>query len=166
MAMTKDGKHKSSKFRANRADREKEKTLEPKMHEPGQRAEAHEMEKGEPEEEGMERETPTEEAGEEMVHPDIHEEIKQIAAEHGPAHTVNMAHDHEHMKSHVHSVHMDGHEHHAQHDGEQHVIQAHHHAMHAAGMTPPEEPKEEGQEGGMASMMGGEGEEPGYGGEM
>jgi hypothetical protein len=138
---TKEGGRKSSKFRANRADREHAKDKEsPKMREPGERAQADELEaktEGRPDEH---EETPTEEAGEEMIHPDIHEEIKHIAAEHGPAHTVNMVHDHDGMKSHIHSVHMDGHEHHAQHDGEEHVQHAHEHGMHAAGLAPKEEP--------------------------
>lgn len=139
--MTAEGKRKSSKFRANRSDRE-----HAKMREPGERAEADEMQakpEGNPEE--HEPESPAAEAGEEMIHPDIHEEIKSVMAQHGPAHTVNSVHDHEGMRSHVHSVHADGHEHHADHEGEEHVKHAHEHAGHAAGMTMPEQ--EEAGEG-------------------
>lgn len=150
MAMTKDGKHKSSKFRANRADREHEKS-EPKMREPGERAEANEMEdKPEKKMGGMDAgmsekmgdQEPTDEpmGGEQMG--GDHSEIQQVTAEHGPAHSHNMTHDHEHETSHNHTIHMDGHEHHKTHQGPNHVMMAHHHAMHASGMTPPEEPQE------------------------
>ena len=158
MAMTAEGKHKSSKFRANRADREHAKDKESGQKPMGQKAQAHEMDKPEPE-----QESPAEEAGEEMVHPDIHEEIKQIAAEHGPAHTLHMTHDHEGQMSHVHSIHMDGHEHHAQHDGPEHVMHAQKHGMHAAGVAPEEEhpDKEESQH--MNVHEPADNEESGYG---
>lgn len=135
--MTMDGKRKANKFQAHRADREhaKDKEKEPKMG--GKMTEEPKEPEDTPQEEPG---SPAEEAGEEMIHPDIHQEIKQISAEHGPAHTVNMTHDHEGMTSHVHSVHADGHEHHGEHEGEGHVMNAHHHGMHAAGLNPPEEP--------------------------
>ncbi len=147
---TKDGQKKSSKFRANRADREHEKSEAPKMG--GPRAQAHELEgksQGNPEQEPMEQapmEKPMmgEEQAEEQVHPGIHDEIKQVMAEHGPAHTVNMVHDHEAQKSHVHSIHADGHEHHADHEGPEHHMHAHHHAAHAAGVSMPGEEEKEG----------------------
>jgi hypothetical protein len=123
---TEDGKQRyGNRMKANRYDREhkpEEKPAEPKM---------------EPKMEKM----GGEEQAEEQVHPGIHEEIKGIVAQHGPAHEIHMAHDHAGMKSMTHSVHEDGHEHQAQHDGEEHAMHAHHHAMHAAGMTPPEEPE-------------------------
>lgn len=148
MATTKDGKHKSSKFRANRYDREHESDSE-KEPKGGPRAQANRMQahgEGNPEshyaghaaghafggdDEGSEM---AEEHAEEAIHPGIHDEVKQITADHGPAHTVHMTHDHEGMRSHVHSIHADGHEHHADHEGEGHHVNAHHHAMHAAGV--------------------------------
>jgi hypothetical protein len=149
--MTKSGDRKNSKFRAKRADREHEKDTMGKKEEEGAENKMHSSEPKD------KVESPAEEAGEEMVHPDIHAEIKQIAAEHGPAHTVNMTHDHENMKSHVHSVHMDGHEHHAEHEGEGHVMNASHHAMHASGVQPPEGPEEPEHE--EMDKMGGEGDD-------
>jgi hypothetical protein len=139
MAQTKDGKHKSSKFRAARYDREHAKDKpEEKEHEPEPvEHEDHEMHMEEGG--GEEGAGGAEEKGEEMLHPGIHEEIKGVAAEHGPAHTVNMVHDPQRMTSHVHSIHADGHEHHADHQGEGHVQHAHEHGMHAAGLMPKEE---------------------------
>ena len=83
-----------------------------------------------------------EEQLEEQVAPGIHDEIKQMAAEHGPAHTVHIAHDHEAGRHDVHSMHPDGHEHRATHSSAMH---AHHHAMHAAGLNPAEEKDKEGE---------------------
>ena len=126
MQESQDGKKKMmSKFRMNRYDA---------AHgggdggrEPGQRATAR-ANATMPEAE--------EERVEEQVHPGIHDEVKQVAAEHGPAHTVHITHDHEGQRSHVHSIHPDGHEHHADHDGEMHHVHAHHHHGHAAGVHP------------------------------
>ena len=108
-----------SKFRSNRQEKEHG----------GERSMAHEM--------GMGGEMPheQEENMEEEVHPGIHDEIKQIAAEHGPAHEVHMTHDHEGGVHHVHSMHPDGYEHHADH---QSADEAHMHAAHAAGVEVPE----------------------------
>lgn len=132
---TKDKKQKfGNRMKANRYDRAHQDEKPEKMG--GPRAQAHEVEAQKP---------MGEEQAEEQVHPGIHEEIKGIAAEHGPAHEVHMAHDHAAQVSHVHSVHEDGHQHHAQHEGEGHVMNAHHHAMHAAGITPEE--GEENKEG-------------------
>lgn len=182
--MTKDGKPKSSKFRASRYDREHSEDKEPK--EPkgesemeqgkeasggGGRAEANRMmgkKEGNPEEhaepdgdegaEGMmeEHESPME--GDEPPAegaPADHSEIQQVTADHGPAHTVHMAHDHASGRSHVHSVHADGHEHHADHEGQSHVMNAHHHAMHAAGTPPLMQQEPEAAE----SPMGGIGDD-------
>jgi len=137
MAQTKDGKHKSSKFRASRYDREHEEgdqggKSSPEHESGGPRSQANRMEahgEGNPETHAM-----GEEQAEEQVHPGIHDEIKQVTADHGPAHTVHMTHDHEGQTTHVHSIHADGHEHHADHEGEMHHVNAHHHAMHAAGI--------------------------------
>lgn len=124
---TADGKKSfGSAFRAHRYDRE---------HQEGPRAEAHQMGMG-----GAAMPEQKEEALEEQVHPGIHDEIQQVAAEHGPAHEIHMQHDHEGGVHHVHSVHHDGYEHHADHPSAEH---AHAHAAHAAGVTPPEEPEEE-----------------------
>ena len=137
---TADGKHKSSKFRASRYDREHAEEKEPKGESEaaeekenagGPRSQMNRMEAkkpGNPEEHPM-----GEEEAEEAINPGIHEEIKGVMAQHGPAHTIHMTHDHEGMRSHVHSVHADGHEHHAHHEGEEHVKMAHEHAGHAAG---------------------------------
>lgn len=123
MMESKDGKKKMmSKFRMGRYD-ESHGGGEPK----GERATAHE-------ENTMPQQQ--EERMEEQVHPGIHDEIQQIAAEHGPAHTVHITHDHAGQHSHVHSIHADGTEHHAEHDGEMHHINAHHHHGHAAGVPP------------------------------
>lgn len=148
--MTSDGKRKSSKFRQSRYNREHAEDNKPEKEE-GERAQANKIEakpQGNPMMHGM-----GEEEAEEQVHPGIHDEIKQIAEEHGPAHTVNLVHDHEAMKSHVHSIHADGHEHHADHDGEEHVMHAHHHAAHAAGVQMPEEEHEPEE---MPEHMGGD----------
>lgn len=129
---TADGKPKSSKFRAHRADREHGKP--PTMHDPGERAQADKMEEkpeGDPE-------SPGEERAEEQINSGIHDEVKQVMAEHGPAHTINTIHDHEAQTSHVHSIHADGHEHHADHSGEGHVKLAHEHGAIAAGSQEPE----------------------------
>jgi hypothetical protein len=160
MAQTKDGKHKSSKFRAARYDREHAKDKP----EEREGEEAHKMQakgEGNPEEHmheeeggGEEGAFGEEEKGEEMLHPGIHEEIKGVAAEHGPAHTVNMVHDPQRMTSHVHSIHADGHEHHADMQGEGHVQHAHEHGMHAAGLMPKEEtPAEPNPDEGEAMPM-------------
>lgn len=68
-----------------------------------------------------------------------HDEIKQVVAEHGPAHTVHVRHDHEAQHSHVVSHHGSGHKHEAHFDGEGHEYQAHAHAAHAAGAHDSEE---------------------------
>jgi hypothetical protein len=126
---TKDGKRKNSKFRQARYDRENGPPKE-SMQEPKERPE--QKESGEPPMHAQEEQRGGMEGAD-------HEEIKNIAAEHGPAHTVNMVHDREGQMSHVHSVHEDGHEHHADHKGEGHVKHAHEHAMHAAGESPQHE---------------------------
>jgi len=116
-----EGKHFNSSFRMKRYD---------KAHaDEGPRAEAHEI--NQPEEERMEEE----------VHPGIHDEVKQMAAEHGPAQEVHITHDHEGGMHHVHSVHADGMEHHSDHAS---ADEAHMHAAHAAGiqMDGMEEEKE------------------------
>jgi len=126
---TADGKKSfGSAFRAHRYDREHE----------GPRAEAHQMgvnSAAMPEEQ--------EEALEEQVHPGIHDEIQQVAAEHGPAHEIHMQHDHEGGVHHVTTHHPDGYVHEADHPSAEH---AHTHAAHAAGLAPPEEPEEEAPE--------------------
>lgn len=186
MAMTKDGKHKSSKFRAARYDKEHEGDEKPAKPEsemeseeeeagsPHARASVNKMNakhSGNPEQHGFGGSTHgehTEPDGDEGGGaegpggadgaPD-HAEIKQIAAEHGPAHTIHMMHDHANSTSHVHSIHADGHEHHHDHAHPDHVMHAHHHAMHAAG-TPPlamAEPEEHEQ-----GMGGGADDEEGY----
>lgn len=121
----KDGKKFGSKFRMNRYESQHTPTG------PGPRAQAHEI-NGMPEEQ--------EEKMEEEVHPGIHDEIQQVAAEHGPAHEIHMTHDHEGGVHHVHSVHGDGYEHHADHQSAEH---AHTHAAHAAGLNPPNEEETE-----------------------
>jgi hypothetical protein len=168
---TKEGKPKSSRFRANRADREHAKgsadeknRTAPQMREPGARAQANEEEgksEGNPEQEPQQQSP--EEGAEEQQLPGIHDEIKQVMAEHGPAHTIHMVHDHEGMRSHIHSIHADGHEHHADQEGEQHVMHAHHHAGMAAGVPMPGgEGQGEGQAGQTPSGFGGGGEEESY----
>jgi len=136
MAMSADGKRRNqNKMKTNRYDREhegdskKEKPATMRRDDAiaggegeGPRAQANEIEG----KEGM----------------GDHEEIKQIAAQHGPAHEIHMAHDHMAKVSHVHSVHEDGQQHHAEKMGEDHAMQAHHHAMHASGVTPGEEEEE------------------------
>ena len=58
------------------------------------------------------------------------EEIKGLAAEHGPAHKTETHHDHEGGMHHMHSEHPDGHKHRSSH-GSAH--EAHTAAMHASG---------------------------------
>lgn len=77
--------------------------------------------------------------------PGMHEEIKGIVAQHGPAHQIHMAHDHQNMKSEVHSMHESGHQHRAMQEGEKHKEMAHEHAKIAAGMPPDEEKEEQGE---------------------
>lgn len=151
----KDGKRFGSKFRMSRY--ESAHPAKPGGDGGGERAQAHELE-AKPTEEREER-------LEEEVHPGIHEEveheeeqpdhseIQQVAAEHGPAHTIHITHDHEAGQHHVHSLHPSGYEHHADHS---HPMHAHHHAMHAAGMNP--EAKGEYPEGHEALGGGGGGE--------
>jgi hypothetical protein len=74
-----------------------------------------------------------EEGAEEMVSPGIHDEIKQVAAAHGPAHETHTFHDHVGQRSHMHSLHPDGYEHHTDHMGPGHADEAHQAAAHAAG---------------------------------
>jgi hypothetical protein len=129
MAMSADGKRRNqNKMKTNRYDR------------------AHEgdSKKEKPETMGRDAavEGPRAQANDIEAKSGDHEEIKQIAAEHGPAHEIHMAHDHMAKVSHVHSVHEDGHQHHAEHAGEDHVMMAHHHAMHASGVSPEEETEE------------------------
>ncbi len=64
-----------------------------------------------------------------------HDEIKQVVAEHGQAHTIHIEHDHEGQHSTVTSHHEDGHKHVAHHDGEDHAAMAHAHAAHAGGVS-------------------------------
>jgi len=64
-----------------------------------------------------------------------HDEIKKIAAEHGPAHTIHIEHDHDGQHSTVTSHHEDGHKHTAEYDGADHAATAHAHAAHAGGVS-------------------------------
>jgi hypothetical protein len=128
MQESKDGKRHGNSFRMKRYDA---------AHEgkgPGPKAEAKDIEMPHEQEEHME----------EQVHPGIHDEIKQIAEQHGPAHEVHVQHDHAGQMSHIHSVHQDGHEHHGEHNGPEHVMHAHHHAAEAAGVH-MQEPENEGE---------------------
>lgn len=69
-----------------------------------------------------------------------HDEIKQVVAEHGPAHTIHMEHDHEASEYHVTSHHEDGYKHGpVTHES---AAMAHAHAAHAAGVHDGEELKE------------------------
>jgi len=137
MVMTADGKNRfGNRMKANRYN---------KAHPAGEgpRAKAHEIEaqSGGPET-GKQAEVP-----EHQPEGDMHAEIKNVVAEHGPAHEIHIAHDHEGQRSHVHSIHQTGQEHHAEHQGPEHVKLAHEHAMHAAGHNPEaEEEKEEERE--------------------
>lgn len=172
---TKSGGKKNSKFRAARHDRENEpKEEKPAGHleaaeeeagkaphrEKGPRAQMHEMEgvkqgnpEQEPDEPGME-ESPEQEQMEEQVAPGLHDHVKQMVAQHGPAHDVHVAHDHEagvHTVSHKHPT---GFQHTQTHNS---ALHAHHHAMHAAGLTPQEH-----EEPGQMPPQGGEGQEEEY----
>ena len=121
MVKSADGKRHGSKFRMNRYDSAQKDGG-------GERAAAHE-----------ETAVPSgerEEQLEEQVAPGIHDEIKQIAAEHGPAHEVHIQHDHMGGRHHVHSMHPDGYEHHADHMTAE---DAHEHAKHAAGVAGEED---------------------------
>lgn len=69
-------------------------------------------------------------------------DIKDVVAEHGPAHEVHVHHDHEAKTSHVISHHGE-HKHEKHFDGEEHVEEAHDHAHAAAGGEPDEEGDEE-----------------------
>ena len=142
---SKDGKRNGSSFRMHKYDSEHE------GKEPGPRSEAHKImastspdghESKEPKEskEPGEGKGPSgepwqkEENLEEQIHPGIHDAVKQMAAEHGPAHTIHITHDHASGMHHVHHVHSDGFEHHADHPTADH---AHMHAAHAAGVQIP-----------------------------
>ena len=113
-----------SKFRANRQEREHG----------GQRAQAHEM--------GMGADVPPEqeEQLEEEIHPGIHDEVENVAAEHGPAMETHTTHDHEGGVHHTHTIHPDGYEHHADHAT---ADEAHLHAAKMAGVEVPEGKSEE-----------------------
>jgi hypothetical protein len=69
-------------------------------------------------------------------------DIKDVVAEHGPAHEVHMEHDHEAKHSKVTSHHGE-HKHEKHFDGEDHVQEAHDHAHEAAGGEDEEEPPDE-----------------------
>lgn len=82
---------------------------------------------------------------------DGHEEIKSVVAEHGPAHKIQVQHDHEAKHSTVISHHGEpGHRHEAHFDGEDHHVHAHAHAAHAAGVHDSDELHEAHSEGGEA----------------
>lgn len=118
---TKDGERKyGNRMKANRYDRAHEKADAPK-------------EKEAPAEE-MPAEEPPAEPAEEGDQGDMHGEIKQVVAEHGPASEVHMMHDDGAKKSMVHSKHQDGHEQQAEMDGDDHKKNAHDHALHASGV--------------------------------
>jgi hypothetical protein len=132
MRESKDGQRHGNEFRMKRYDAAHE------GKEPGPRAEAKQL-----------QQMPDGTSQDRMEEEPDHGMIQQVAAEHGPAHTIHMTHDHENGMHHVHSVHPDGMEHHADHKSAMH---AHHHAMHAAGVNPegtdhsPEPEQEEGRE--------------------
>lgn len=68
---------------------------------------------------------------------------EQVAEVHGPAHMVNIEHDHEMGAHHVHSMHQDGHEHHSDHGS---AGEAHEHAKKlamAGGESESKEPEED-----------------------
>jgi hypothetical protein len=69
---------------------------------------------------------------------------EQVVAQHGPAHTVHIAHDHEMGVHEVHSEHHDGHHHVSQHGS---VEEAHEHGKKLA--TPQEQMGGEPEEGSM-----------------
>jgi hypothetical protein len=65
--------------------------------------------------------------------PEGHDEIKQVVMEHGPAHTIQMKHDHAAGEHHVTSHHEDGYKHGpVMHES---PAMAHAHAAHAAGVS-------------------------------
>lgn len=130
-----DGKRMGSSFRMNRYNNDhKEEGGEKKPEEKGARSQSRDIEATHPNPDETMGDEPMQEPGGD------HEEVKQMVAEHGPAHTINITHDHQNGQHHVHHVHQDGFEHHADHPTPEH---AHRHAAHAAGLTPPEEPGEE-----------------------
>ena len=65
-----------------------------------------------------------------------------VAEQHGPAHAVNIEHEHEMGSHHVHSVHPDGHEHHSDHGSAE---EAHEHGKKLAGVG-AQEPESGGEE--------------------
>jgi hypothetical protein len=86
------------------------------------------------------------------MHEESPEDIHDVVAEHGPAHTVHMESDHEAGVHQVHSFHGghkpghsegDGFTHHSKH-GSHH--EAHKHAGHALGIESPEHEKKESPE--------------------
>jgi hypothetical protein len=86
-----------------------------------------------------------EEKLEEQVHPGIHEAIKNLATEHGPAVETHTSHDHAAGSHHLHTVHGDGHQHHSDHATAE---DAHQGAAEAAGaMMPGGEPEQEPEMG-------------------
>jgi hypothetical protein len=98
-----------------------------------------------------------------------HEEIKSVVEEHGPAHKVEVAHDHEGGRHHVTSHHADGHKHGPVTHGS--AAMAHAHAAHAAGVHDTDELSSAhaggdnmGDEGGMGADMPAheEGQEQGF----
>lgn len=115
MVKSADGKRHGSKFRMNRYN---------DAQGDGERAQAHEQEAAPSEEQ--------EERIEEEVAPGIHDEVKRVAAEHGPAHEVHIAHNHEMGQHHVTSMHPDGYQHDADHASAE---DAHEHGKHAAGVV-------------------------------
>ena len=137
MPTAKSGKKYNSKFRASRADREAakgmEKTTEPK----GERAQANEIEA-----KGQGDAYQQEEQLEEQIHPGIHDEVANLAAEHGPATDVHITHDHANGQHHVTSTHGDGYTHTSVHGtpDEAHIAGA------AAGGVNPEGNYPEGHE--------------------
>ena len=153
-----DGKRSGSKFRMNKYDKEHAdgENGGRASGDGGERAQANKLEArpsmapSSKQAVGM----PGEEHMEEQVHPGIHDEVKHLAEQHGPAVETHTTHDHANGIHHLHTVHQDGHQHHSDHGSAE---EAHMGAAQAAGaMVPePEGGEEMGPEEHKKHMMAG-----------
>jgi hypothetical protein len=140
-----DGKRSGSKFRVNKYDTahgDGENGGKMPGKDGGERAQANKLEarpsmKGSYPEPSSKQATGMggEERMEEQVHPGIHDEVKQLAQQHGPAMETHITHDHVNNIHHLHTVHPDGHQHHSDHGSAE---EAHMGAANAAGAMIPE----------------------------
>jgi hypothetical protein len=97
------------------------------------------------------KETPEFEAGEQEGKKEAQPEQHPVVAQHGPAHTVHIKHDHTANKHHVHSTHEDGHENMSEH---QSAAEAHEEGGKLANVSPKTSGEAGPQQGAQSEEMG------------